>query len=396
MNSKEKMVLILLAGINFTHILDFMIMMPLGNFLMPAFGINAGQFSLVVASYNFAAFATGILASFVVDRYDRKTVLVFGYVGFLVGTLLCAIAPGYWLLIGARVVAGLFGGLIGAQVLSISADLIPYERRGRAMSWLMAAFSLASVIGVPLSLYLARFFSWHAPFIFIVAVGVVVLFMVVKYIPPVVGHLADGKPAVDVLKTIRSIFSIPAQRAALLLSGTIMFGHFLIIPFINPYMEYNKGFSKDQTPLIYMVGGTVTILGGFIWGRLADKYGKLRIFTIAGFLSLFPVLFITNLPSSWSLALVLVPFGLWFGMANGRTITMQAMVSQVVAPELRGSFMSFNSSTQQLFTGAAGALAGVIVYSDANLRIYNYQWLGYISVVVIALCLLLARRLGVK
>ena len=159
MGRDEKVILLLLASVNFTHILDFMIMMPLGNYLMPYFNINAGQFSRVVASYNLAAFTSGILASFVVDRYDRKKVLVFGYIGFLFGTLLCALAPSYYLLIGARVFAGLFGGLIGAQVLSIVADLVPYERRGRAMSWLMAAFSLASVIGVPLSLYLARFLT---------------------------------------------------------------------------------------------------------------------------------------------------------------------------------------------------------------------------------------------
>ncbi len=396
MNPKERTILLLMAAINFTHILDFMIMMPLGNFLMPAFNINATQFAAVVGAYNFAAFFTGIFAAFVVDRYDRKTVLVFGYVGFLVGTLLCALAPTYWLLIGARIVAGLFGGLIGAQVLSIVADLIPYERRGRAMGWLMAAFSMASVLGVPLSLYLAKFFSWHAPFYLIVAVGLFVLLAVIKYVPPVVGHLTQGVPSVDILKTFKTVFSEPTLRAALLLSGSIMFGHFLIIPFINPYLEYNKGFSRDLTPIIYMVGGAVTIVGGILWGKLADQYGKLKIFTIAGVLSLLPVVIITNLPDHWSFGIVLIPFAFWFGMANGRTITTQAMVSQVVQPESRGSFMSFNSSMQQLFTGAASVLAGIVVYSDENLRIYNYEVLGYISVSVIAICLLLARRLGVS
>jgi predicted MFS family arabinose efflux permease len=395
MNRNEKIILLLLAAVNFTHILDFMIMMPLGNFLMPYFDINAGQFSRVVAAYNFAAFTTGILASFVVDRYDRKKVLVFGYVGFLVGTLLCAIAPSYPLLIGARIIAGLFGGLIGAQVLSIVADLVPYERRGRAMSWLMAAFSLASVIGVPLSLYLAKFFNWHAPFYFIVGVGVFVLAAILRYVPHITKHLENGIPKVNITKTLTDIFSVPAQRAALLLSGSIMMGHFFIIPFINPFMEYNVGFGRDQTPMIYMVGGATTILTGLIWGRLADKYGKLRLFTITGFLSLIPVLIITNMPH-WPFALTLVPFAFWFAMSNGRTISVQAMISQVVKPENRGSYMSFNSSMQQLFTGAASLLAGMIVYSDETHKIYNYQWLGFISVTIIAICLLLARRLKVK
>jgi MFS transporter, DHA1 family, inner membrane transport protein len=395
MNRNEKLILLLLAAVNFTHILDFMIMMPLGNFLMPYFKIDAGQFSRVVAAYNFAAFFTGILASFVVDRYDRRSVLIFGYIGFLIGTLLCALAPTYPLLMGARIVAGLFGGLIGAQVLSIVADLISYERRGRAMSWLMAAFSLASVIGVPLSLYLAKFFNWHAPFYFIVIIGVFVLAALLKYIPSIKGHLHAGKPAVQVIGTLKNIFGVPAQRAALLLSGSIMMGHFFIIPFINPYLEYNVGFTRDQTPLIYMVGGATTIVTGLIWGRLADRYGKLRIFTIAGVLSLIPVLIITQM-TRWPFALALIPFAFWFGMANGRTIAVQAMVSQVVPPANRGSFMSFNSSMQQLFTGGASLLAGFIVYSDADNKIYNYPVLGYISVGIIAICLLLARRLNVR
>jgi predicted MFS family arabinose efflux permease len=160
-------------------------------------------------------------------------------------------------------------------------------------------------------------------------------------------------------------------------------------------MEYNVGFTRDQTPMIYMVGGATTILTGLIWGRLADRYGKLLLFTITGFLSLIPVLVITNMPH-WPFALTLVPFAFWFAMSNGRTISAQAMISQVVKPESRGSFMSFNSSMQQLFTGAASLLAGMIVYSDETLKIYNYPWLGYISVSIIFICLLLARRLKVK
>lgn len=395
MNRNEKLILLLLAAVNFTYILDFMVIMPLGNFLMPYFHINAAKFAGVVAAYNFAAFFSGVIAAFLVDRFDRKHVLVFGYIGFLLGSFLCAIAPTYLLLMAARIVSGLFSGLIGAQVLSIVADIFPYERRGRAMSWLMGAFSLASVLGVPLSLYLARFINWHAPFYFNFAMGLFVLFAIVKYVPSVRGHVAEIVPSINIRKTLVSVFGIPAQRAALLLSGSIMMGHFFIIPFINPFLEYNVGFTRDQTPVIYMVGGFTTIITGLIWGRLADHYGKLRIFTIAGFLSLFPVLLITNMPG-WPFALVLLPFAFWFAMANGRTITVQAMISQVVQPQNRGSFMSFNSSMQQLFTGASSIIAGFIIYSDSSYKIYNYNILGFISAAVIALCLLLARRLKVK
>ena len=356
MDRNEKFILLLLAAVNFTNILDFMVIMPLGNFLMPYFNISAGKFAMVVAAYNFAAFFSGIVAAFVVDRFDRKHVLIFGYVGFLIGSFLCAIAPTYWLLMAARVVSGLFSGLIGAQVMSIVADIIPYERRGRALSWLMAAFSLASVLGVPLSLYLAKFYSWHAPFYFNLITGFFVLIAIIKYVPSVKGHVASIVPSINIKKTLSAVFIVPAQRAALLLSGSIMMGHFLIIPFINPYLEYNVGFTRDQTPMIYMVGGATTIISGLIWGRLADRYGKLRIFTIAGFLSLFPVLLVTDMPK-W-------PFAL-----------------------------ASHTPTSRI---AASIIAGFIVYSDSSYKIYNYHILGYISVSVIAICLLLARRLKVK
>ncbi|HMP92820.1 MAG TPA: MFS transporter [Phnomibacter sp.] len=395
MQKQEKWLLFTLAALNFTHILDFMIMMPLGNYLMPAFEVGAGAFAGAVASYNYAAFATGIIAAFFVDRYDRKQVLLFGYIGFLVGTLFCALAPSFGLLIAARIVAGLFGGLIGAQVLSIVADVFTYEKRGRAMSWLMTAFSFASVIGVPLSLYLARYISWHAPFVLIVAVGLGVIPAIVRFVPTLGAHMQEGRPKVSIANTLRNIFNEPTQRAALLLSGAIMMGHFMIIPFINPYMEFNVGFTKEQTPLIYMVGGATTLISSLVWGRLADKHGKLRIFTIAGALSILPVLLITNMPA-WPFVLVLLPFAFWFAMANGRTIATQAMVSQVVPAQHRGSFMSFNSSMQQLFTGMGSTLAGFIVVSDASHRIGNYQWVGYCSGAIIAICLLLAPRLGVK
>ena len=145
MNRQERIILILLASINFTHILDFMIMMPLGNYLIPHFSISTQYFSMIVAAYPLTAFVSGLITAFFVDRYDRKKVLLFGYIGFLLGTFFCGIAAGALFLMLARVVTGLFGGLICAQVLSIIADVFPYEKRGRAMSSIFMAFSAASV-----------------------------------------------------------------------------------------------------------------------------------------------------------------------------------------------------------------------------------------------------------
>ena len=189
MGWKERILLLLLASINFTHILDFMVMMPLGNFLMPYFKITPQLFSFVVAAYSIAAAVSGFSAAFFVDRFDRKKVLLFGYIGYIIGTICCGLAPNYALLLTLRIVAGLFGGLIGAQVMSIVADSFPYEKRGQAMGILFSAFSLASIVGVPFALFLADSISWHAPFILIGVLGILIIPAVMKYLPSMTGHI---------------------------------------------------------------------------------------------------------------------------------------------------------------------------------------------------------------
>lgn len=391
------MILWILAALNFTHILDFMIMMPLGNFLMPHFNISAQLFSWIVAAYPVSAFVSGMITAFYVDRFDRKKVLLTAYTGFLIGTLSCGLAPDPYFLMAARILTGLFGGLIGAQVLSIVADTFPYEKRGRAMGTIFMAFSVASVFGVPFSLYLARLISWHAPFIFIAIVGLVIIPLIVRFLPPMTMHLKPveqretGRP--DVIKVLKEIFNNKAQVMALILSGGLMMGHFMIIPFVNPYMEFNVGFTKTQTPLVYMVGGACAMITSPIIGRMADKYGKLRIFMICLFLSLIPIFLITNMPRI-PFYYVLVVMGFWFTFSTGRNIPAQAMISSVVKPEQRGQFMSFNSSFQQLFTGCASLIAGLIVISDASGKIYRYNWVGYLSIMIVLSTVFIARSLA--
>ncbi len=399
MDKKERMILWILASLNFTHILDFMIMMPLGNFLMPHFKISARFFSLIVAAYPVTACVAGLIAAFYVDRFDRKKVLLFAYSGFLVGTLCCGLAPDPYTLMAARVVTGLFGGLIGAQVLSIVADTFAYEKRGRAMGTIFMAFSVASVLGVPFSLYLARLISWHAPFILIAILGVALVPFIVRFLPPMTSHLQhlEGKngEGPKVLEILRSMFNNNSQVLALLLSGCLMLGHFLIIPFVNPYMEFNVGFTKDQTPLIYMVGGLCALVSSPVIGRLADKYGKFRIFVICLFCSLVPIFLITNMPRI-PFYYVLVVMGFWFTFSTGRNIPAQAMISTVVDAAARGRFMSFNSSFQQLFTGLASVIAGFIVTEDSQGRIHRYNWVGYLSVIVILSSVFIARKLALR
>jgi predicted MFS family arabinose efflux permease len=393
MNRNEKIILALLASINFTHILDFMIMMPLGNYLMPYFNISPQQFSLLVAAYTLSAGISGFIAAFFVDRYDRKKVLLFGYIGFLAGTIACGIAPSYELLLTARLLAGTFGGLIGAQVLAIVSDMFAYEQRGRAMGAVMSSFSIASTLGVPFALYLANIISWHAPFLLVGILGMIVVPLIYRYVPEMSAHITNAENEKgEKLDVLRDVLRSSQQWMALLFAGLIMMGHFLIIPFINPYLEFNKGYSKMQTPLIYLAGGIAAFFAANIFGRLADRYGKLRVFVICVVLSLPLVIIITRLPTV-SIAVVLLLFAIWFMLSTGRGVASQALISNVVAPQKRGSFMSFTGSIQQLGTSAASLIAGLVVAKGSHGEIYNYQWLGYLSVVILVVCIFLGYKI---
>jgi len=389
MTNQQRIIVLLLASINFTHILDFMVMMPLGNLLIPYFKISTQYFSQIVASYSISAFVSGLIAMFFVDRFDRKHILLFGYTGFILGTFCCGIAPSAFLLLLSRIVAGLFGGIIGAQVLSIVADSFEYEKRATAMGYLFSAFSVASVVGVPLSLFLAGRFSWHMPFFFIAGLGSVIIVLVYLNLPNITKHLsADGshEKAIDIIKVI---IAKRLNITAFLFGGTLMLGHFIIIPFLNPFMEFNVGFSEWQRNLVYIVGGLATMFSAPIAGKLADKFGKFTIFTIFAIASLIPIYFITQLyvlPYYFVLTLT----GIWFVFSSSRNIPAQAIISNVVEPKYRGSFQSFNSCVTSAFVGLSTLLAGMIVTKSPSGKLEHYPIVGYLSMLVIASTLVLA------
>jgi DHA1 family inner membrane transport protein len=381
-----------MALLNFTHILDFMIMMPLGNILMPQWNLNSSQFSIIVSSYSLAAFVSSFAAIFFADKFDRKNVLLVAYFGFLAGTVGCAFATNAATMIIARSVTGIFGGLISAQVLSIIADIIPYERRGQAMGMLMGGFALASVVGVPFGLYLANQFNWYFPFLVVAGVGVLLLPLLLRYVPSVRGHLANPIPLKGRIESFVHIFSDRTQMTALAFSFILIMGHFLIIPLFNPYMVYNVGVPQKDTPLIYLFGGISSLITAQFVGKLSDKYGKRQVFVIAAAASLILILMLTNMPKIpvyW----VLIIFSVWFSAATGRTVPGQAMTTQAVSAKTRGSFMSLNSCMQSLGTGFAGLLSGWLTFSDANFAIHHYDYLGYLSAILILICIALAIRL---
>ena len=391
MTKDQKIILYLLACVQFTNIMDFMIMMPMGPILMKAFNITAREYSFLVSAYSISAGIFGFIAAFFVDKFDRKNVLTIAYIGFLIGTFACAIAPTYTMLMLARIVAGVFGGVLGSQVVAIVGDTVKYEHRAEGMAIIMAAFSTASVLGVPIGMYLASTISWHVPFMFVVAVGFINLILIYRYLPNLRSHIYVSETKPSPFAVLTNIGKDSNQLRALALSGIVIFGHFCTIPSLSPYLTLNVGMSVDNISLIYLVGGAITIFSARIVGKIADQKGKYIIFAICGTLFLIPVFLMTHLQQGASLTLILFITSMFFLFANGRTITMQAIVSGVVNNEQRGGFTSINSSMIQLGSGAASFVGGLIVEKATDGTLLHYNWVGYMSILFMIIGIILGK-----
>lgn len=390
----EKLLLWTLAAINFIHIVDFMILMPLGPQLMRIFSISPREFGLLVSSYTFSAGISSFFGAFFLDRFDRKRILLWVYVGFAVSTLACALSPSYPILLIARVLSGIFGGLTSALILAIVGDVIPDTRRGSAMGLVMAAFSFASVLGVPMGLFLASLSDWHIPFYILTILSLGSLGMIIRFIPSLTGHLDKTTKRPHPLQVISNVTSDPNQMRAITLSVMMMLGQFMIIPFLSAYTVANIGFTEMELTYIYMAGGAFTIFTSPWVGKLSDRHGKLKIFTIFMILNLIPIAVITHLGVT-PIPLLLLFSTMFFVTSNGRYVPAAALVTGTARPENRGSFLSFNSAVQQLSTGVASLVAGIIITENAAGQLVNFNVVGYIAIFFSILCIPLAARIKV-
>lgn len=391
---KERLLLFTLAAIQFTHIMDFMIMMPLGPQLMRLFHITPQQFGFLVASYTFSAGIFGFFGAFIIDKFDRKTALITAYFGFILGTLACAVSPTYHFLMIARILTGAFGGFLGSLILSIVGDSIPEERRASAMGVVMTSFALASVFGVPFGLYMANQFSWHAPFYFLVLAGGFITILIGLFIPSMTQHVQAKGVKRSPFEVITNIIKDNNQLRGLLLMVLLIMGQFTIIPFLSPYMVSNVGFTEGQLPYIYLLGGLFSIFTLPLIGKMADKYGKSRVFIIFILISFIPLFLITNMPRM-AIPFVLIVTTAFFICMGGRIIPATAMVTSTVKPQSRGGFMSINSSIQQFASGFASFISGAIITKSAAGELLNYQYVGYIAIACSLTCIFLARKIKV-
>ena len=374
--SYQKFIIALLAFLQFTVILDFMIISPLGAILMPALDINPEQFSIVVSAYAFSAGISGLLSAGFADRYDRKSFLLFFYGGFLIATLLCGIATSYELLLMARMTTGLFGGVIGSIIAAIAADLFPLNLRGRVMGFIQTAFAASQILGLPLGIFLSNNWGWHAPFLMIVSISLLVGIVIVLKMEPIRGHLKLQRQQ-NAFTHLRRTISTPRYLFAFATTGCLSIGGFMLMPFGSDFTTHNLGIPLRELPVIYLVTGLTMIFLGPLIGKASDNFGKFNTFLFGSAVSIVMVIIYTNRGTT-SLPLVILINTLMFLGIFSRMIPSQALMSAIPNPESRGSFMSVGASVQQISGGLAALLAGFIVTEGEGGRLVHFNILGYV------------------
>ena len=367
-----------LAFLQFAVILDFMIVAPLGALVMPALGLSASDFGLIVSAYAFSAGASGLLVAGFADRYDRKKLLLFFYTGFVLGTLWCGLANSFDALLAARIVTGIFGGVIGSVVMAIATDLFEPDQRGRAMGFIQTAFAASQILGLPAGIFLSNHWNWHAPFLVMVVFGIVGGLAVAWKLQPVVAHLAkrqERAPWMHLYDTVRERRHWSAFFTMMLLST----GGFMLMPFGSAYTVNNLGIALASLPMIYLITGMFTIFIGPLVGRLADKRGKYPVFAAGSILSIVMVLIYTHLPPVSLPVVIVVNVVLFVGIFS-RLIPFQALSTSVPEMTKRGSFNALGAAIQQVSGGIASVIAGHIVTLAPDGKLEHFSWVGYVVV----------------
>lgn len=379
-----------LAILQFSVILDFMVLSPLGAFLLKDLNITTSQFGLVVSAYAISAFASGILSAGFADKFDRKKYLLFFYIGFILGTAMCALSTSYEMLLVARIITGIFGGVIGSIGFAIITDIFKVEQRGRVMGFVQMAFAASQILGIPIGLELAQRFGWHSSFWMIVLFGIPLGLVIFFFMKPINEHLAirtEHKAFTHLLNTLKNPRHLKAFAATVLL----VTGGYMMMPFGSAFSTNNLGIDVKDLPLFYEITGLFSIITGPLVGRLSDKIGRFKVFLSGTILSILVLLYYTQLGITPFWTCVALNVLLFVGISS-RIVSSSALISIVPEPQNRGSFMSVNASLQQLSGGISSAIAGMIVVQQSSGFIEHYEILGYVvALSMIVACIMIYR-----
>ncbi|WP_266366621.1 MFS transporter [Tellurirhabdus rosea] len=387
----QKFLIGVLALLQFTVVLDFMVLSPLGDLLMKTLDMGPTGFGLVVSAYAFSAGGGGILAAGFADRYDRKKLLLFFYAGFIVGTLFCGLADSFWMLLSARIVTGLFGGVIGSVSMAIITDLFALNQRGRVMGAVQMGFAASSVLGIPISLYLATLWGWHAAFLMIVLLASVIFVAVLVKMAPVTAHL-ELQSDNNAFRHLWHTLTVKSYQTGYLAIAFLSIGGFMLMPFTSAFLINNVGLKQEELPLVYMFTGISSILVMPLIGRLSDRYSKFLIFTVGSVLAILSSLVYTNIPPVPLWIVVAVNIVMLTGVTS-RMIPAATLNTSVPDLRDRGAYMSITSSLQQMAGGVAAIAGGLIVTQpDRNRPIEHFDTLGYVVSLVFVLCIFFVYR----
>jgi predicted MFS family arabinose efflux permease len=374
----QKFVIGLLAFLQFSVILDFMIMSPLGVLIMPSMEITPRQFGLIVSAYAFSAGISGLLMAGFADRYDRKKILLVFYVGFIAGTLWCGLAQTYPMLLMARIVTGIFGGVIGSVVLAIATDIFSPQIRGRVMGVIQTAFAASQVLGLPVGIYLSNHWSWQAPFLAMAIFGAIGGPIIFWRMQPVTGHLAvkqERNAIVHLWNTVTDRHYLLAFASTALLTT----GGFMLMPFSSAFTVNNLGISIHSLPTIYLITGLSTIFVGLLVGKATDAIGRVPVFMVGSTVTIIMVLIYTHLGTTPFVTVIVVNVLLFIGIFS-RMIPFQAMITSVPELTKRGSFNAVNASIQQFAGGVASVIAGHVIAFGPDGKLLYFPVIGYIMV----------------
>lgn len=377
----QKFIIALLAFLQFTVVLDFMVLSPLSAILLTELNITTSQFGLVVSAYALSAGASGILAAGFADKFDRKKLLVFFYAGFIIGTLFCGLAPNYHLLLLARIFTGIFGGVIGAIVFAIITDLFELKQRGRVMGFVQMAFAASQILGIPFGLYLANKLGWHAPFIFIVITAIIAFIPLLIYLKPINAHLALQTKENAFVHLAKTFFD-KRYLKGFSMTTVLALGGFMLMPFGAAYSVHNLGISVENLPMVYLITGVFSIFVGPIAGKLSDSKGKFKVFAGGSIIAMIFILIYCNMGVSPLWLVIAINILIFMGITS-RMIASQALLTAIPDAKDRGAFMGINSAVMQIAGGIAAGVSGIIVTQDASGVLGNYPILGIVVSITI-------------
>ena len=392
--SYQKIIIFLLAILQFTIVLDFMILAPLGDILMKSMNMSTKQFGTVVSAYAISACISGIFAAGFADKFDRKKLLLFFYAGFILGTYFCAISYNYETLFIARIITGLFGGVIGSISMAIITDIFSIHQRGEVMGFVQMAFGGSQILGIPIGLVLANYWSWHATFYMVLILAFLLGIALVIKLKPLTEHLKliNNKNALQhLLQTIKK----KDYRIGFLATALLSMGGFMIMPFSTAFIVNNIHIAQSQVAIIFFFTGIFSIIIMPIVGKLSDKFDKLMIFGIGTIIAIVMVVIYTHLSPVPIWLVIIVNIVLFIGIMS-RMVPATALNSAVPDAYDRGAYMSINSSLQQFAGGIAALFSGlVVVQKSKNSPIENFDILGYVMVVLMLMCFYFVYKVNV-